>query len=217
MQLSIDSIFEQFKNKEVIKADGTKTNEYNTILEDLFENKFKPIFDEKDSITPMQKGLTLEKIDNSNGGNTKSGTHTTRDIYDAFNDIINTVADAFGVPRGLLKGDVADNEGLMKMFITFPVRSLVDNLQTEINRKIYKEAGLLKGNKLKIQTNTIRTYDPVDVAAAAEALYRIGSINSDYVRVTFLNEEPLNTELSQAYFVTKNYEKEGETNDQNSN
>lgn len=217
MQLSIDSIFEQFKNKEVIKADGTKTNEYNTILEDLFENKFKPIFDEKDSITPMQKGLTLEKIDNSNGGNTKSGTHTTRDIYDAFNDIINTVADAFGVPRGLLKGDVADNEGLMKMFITFPVRSLVDNLQTEINRKIYKEAGLLKGNKLKIQTNTIRTYDPVDVAAAAEALYRIGSINSDYVRVNFLNEEPLNTELSQAYFVTKNYEKEGETNDQNSN
>lgn len=217
MQLSIDSMFEQFKSRKTTKPDGTEVTEYDAILEDLFTNKFKPIFNEADSITPMQKGLTLENIDSTKNGNTKSGSHTTRDIYDAFNDVINTVADAFGVPRGILKGDVADNDGLMKVFVTLPVRSLVDNLQTEINRKIYKRSGMADGDKLKIQTNSIRTHDPVDIAAAAEALYRIGSINSDYVRVNYLNEEPLNTEQSTAYYVTKNYERGGKPSGENSN
>lgn len=216
LKLSIDALFEQFKQVKFKDKDGNDTNQYDAILEDLFKNKFKPIFEEKDSITPMQKGLELSKIDGNTSGNTKSGTYTTRDITDTFDDIVNMVADAFGIPRGILKGDVADNEGLMEMFTTFPVRSLVDNLNQEINRKLYGLANMKKGSKLKIQTNNIRSYDVVKVASAAEALYRIGTYNSDEIRVNFLNEEPLNTEESQKYAVTKNYELEGgsQTNEQ---
>lgn len=209
LKLSIDAIFEQFKNIKKIDENGKETTQYDAILEDLFKNKFAPIFEDKDSITPMQKGLDLSSIDESSKGNTKSGSYTTRDITDTFDDIVNMVADAFGIPRGLIKGDVADNEGMMKMFTTFPVRSLVDNINQEINRKLYGQKLMSRGSKLKIQTNMIRTYDIVEVANSAEALFRIGAMNTDEIRVKLLNEEPLNTEISQRYAITKNYELEG--------
>ncbi len=205
MKLSISAIFQQFKTKIIKKEDGTEITEYDQVLNDLFDNRFKGVFTDQDSVTPMEEGLGLEPI-SATPGNTKSGSVTTRDISDTFEDIRDMVADAFGIPRGILKGDTADNKGMHKLFINYPVRSLADNLQNEINRKYYRKENVLKGNKLKIQTNTINTHDPVEFANAGEALFRIGAFSTNKI-LEKLGEEPIAEDWADEHYVTKNYER----------
>lgn len=205
MKLSISAIFQQFKTKIIKKEDGTEITEYDQVLNDLFDNRFKGVFTDQDSVTPMEEGLGLEPI-SATPGNTKSGSVTTRDISDTFEDIRDMVADAFGIPRGILKGDTADNEGMHKLFVNYPVRSLADNLQNEINRKYYRKENVLKGNKLKIQTNTINTHDPVEFANAGEALFRIGAFSTNMI-LEKLGEEPIEEDWADEHYVTKNYER----------
>ncbi|MER2226131.1 MAG: phage portal protein [Carnobacterium sp.] len=205
MKLTIGALFQQFKNNIIEKEDGTKITEYDQTMNDLFENRFKGVFTDQDSVTPFEEGLNLDQI-SATPGNTKSGSVTTRDISATFEDIRDMVADAFGIPRGILKGDTADNEGMHKMFVNYPVRSLADNLQNEINRKYYKKANVLNGNKLKIQTNTINTHDPVEFANAAEAFFRIGAYSTNMI-LEKTGEEPIDEDWADEHYVTKNYER----------
>lgn len=205
MKLTIGTLFQQFKNNIIEKEDGTKVTEYDQTMNDLFENRFKGVFTDQDSVTPFEEGLSLDQI-SATPGNTKSGSVTTRDISATFEDIRDMVADAFGIPRGILKGDTADNEGMHKMFVNYPVRSLADNLQNEINRKYYRKENVLKGNKLKIQTNTINTHDPVEFANAGEALFRIGAFSTNMI-LEKLGEEPIDEDWADEHYVTKNYER----------
>ncbi|MCM3511648.1 phage portal protein [Carnobacterium inhibens] len=221
MKLNIGAIFQQFKNNIVTKEDGTKVTEYDQVMDDMFDNRFKGIFTDQDSVTPMEEGLNLDPI-SATPGNTKSGSVTTRDISNTFEDIRDMVADAFGIPRGILKGDTADNEGMHKLFVNYPVRSLADNLQSEINRKLYGKNEVLKGNKLKIQTNMINTHDPVEFANAGEALLRVGAYSpNDILRK--LGEETIDEDWAKVHYVTKNYERTDnlkggdETNEEKSN
>ncbi len=211
-KLKMDSLFENFRTKNVVGADGEPlkredgsiVTEYDDILEDFLENRYKGILEDKDSITPFEAGLDLDEIGNKKG-NTKSGTATTRDITDTFTDIIHMCADAFGIPRAYIKGDVADGEVVKQNFIDDAVRPLADNFEGEINRKLYKFENVRAGTKMKIQTNTITTKDPVKFAAAAEALLRIGVYSPNMV-LRKLGEEAIDEPWANEHFVTKNYQ-----------
>lgn len=201
LMLKIDAMFDQFKKTT---NPETGESEYDQILDDIFENRFKGIFSDSDSATPLESGLSVETIETSK--NTKSGGSTTRDITAIFDDIVNLVADAFNIPRGILKGDVADAEAITDNFITFCIRPLADEIQSEFNRKMYGKKNVQSGSKLKIKTDKIRTYDPVKFANAAEALLRIGTYTPNMVKEK-LDEEQVNELWANEHYVTKNYEK----------
>ncbi|HEP1658633.1 TPA: phage portal protein [Streptococcus pyogenes] len=203
--LKIGSMFDQQFGKNVVETDdeGNSVTEADIILDEMYENRFKAVLSDKDSITPIEEGLEMAEIVKSSG-NTKSGAVTTRDITDVVTDVIHFAGDAFSIPRGILQGDVADAEAIRENFVNFAVRPFADVIETEVNRKLYKRENYQLGNKFKIQTNTILVYSPENFAAAAEALERSGIYNPDELRMK-LGEEPLNTDWSQAYYVTKNY------------
>ncbi|GGC84316.1 phage portal protein [Enterococcus wangshanyuanii] len=204
LKLMIGTAFEQFKTKMVENPDGTISTEYDEILDEIFTERFKAIFSDKDSLTPMEEGLSLDKIEAA-PGNTKSGAVTTRDITSTFEDILNMTADAMGIPRGIIKGDVADNEGLNNKYIDDAIRPIAGILQFEINRKLYRKELVLKGTKMKIQTNVIYTHDPVAFANAAEAYLRIGVYSPNDILLK-LGEEPIDQDWANEYYVTKNYQ-----------
>lgn len=204
LKLMIGTAFEQFKTKMVENSDGTFSTEYDEILDEIFTERFKAIFSDKDSLTPMEEGLTLDKIEAA-PGNTKSGAVTTRDITSTFEDILNMTADALGIPRGIIKGDVADNEGLNNKYIDDAIRPIAGILQFEINRKLYRKERVLKGTKMKIQTNVIYTHDPVAFANAAEAYLRIGVYCPNDILLK-LGEEQIDQAWANEYYVTKNYQ-----------
>lgn len=204
--LNIEALFEQFQHNFIGEdEDGNPITKEDEILDDLYQNRFKAILNDEDSITPLEQGLTIEKLDQSKG-NTKSGTVTTRDITDVFDDIINQTADAFHIPRGLLKGDVADVEAMRNNFVKFAVEPFVDVIETEINRKMYGQKDVSKGTYLRIDTSMLSIGGFEQFANAAEAYYRIGALNTNEVRRK-IKEPKINEEWADAYQITKNYQR----------
>ena len=124
--------------------------------------------------------------------------------------MINLTADPFAIPRGLLKGDVADAEAITQNFITFAVRPLAKELESEINRKLYKKDKVISGTKLKFDTETIQTYNLVTFANAADKLVAATIFNPNELRRK-LGEEPSTNKELDKYKETKNYQEAGTT------
>lgn len=201
--VKLGTMFNQLETKTIENADGTTTTEADLILDDLFKNRLKNHFSDKDSATPIENGLEIvDSKENKSDGKEV----TTRDITNLFDDTVNYTADAFGIPRGLLKGDVADIEAMTDNFISFCINPFANLIEDELNRKFYTEDQVIRGNKLKVKTTRIKTHDPIKIASSAEALYRIGAINTEYVR-WLINEEPINEAWAKDYALTKNYER----------
>lgn len=202
--VKLGTSFNQLEQRMVTLDDGTEISEADRVLDDLFKNRLKDHFSEKDSATPIEDGIDIVESNSSSGASAKQKV-TTRDITSLFDDIVNYTADAFGIPRGLLKGDVADIEAMTDNFINFCINPFVNLLEDELNRKLYKKDQVLKGERIKIKTTRIKSRDPIKIAASAEALYRIGAINPEYVR-WLIGEDPIGDEESSKYGLTKNYE-----------
>lgn len=208
--LNISTMFDQQFGSKVVDTDkdGQDITEADVIIDEMYENRFKAILSDTDSITPLEEGLSISNVVDTKT-NTKSGAVTTGDISDTISIAIDFAADAFSIPKGIMRGDVADAGEIRENFVNFAVRPFADVIETEVNRKLYRYTEVRKGNKLKIQTNTILIYSIEKFAASAEALLRIGAYNPDEIRKK-LGEEPLDTDMSKAYYVTKNYATESE-------
>lgn len=211
--LQIDTTFDQYKQKKItdengqpVIKDGIEQTEYDFIIDDMFENRLKPIFEEKDSVTPIEAGLELNDL-NAAGNSKTSGSaanKTTRDIAAMVDDIINMAADAFAIPRGLLKGDTADADSMTDNFISFCINPLAEQIADEINRKLYGRNQVLKHTYCKVKTDHIRNYDVTKLATSAELLSRIGAWSlNDILR--YLDQEPLEEDWADKHIMSKNY------------
>ena len=202
--LKIGTIFAQLKTKV---DPETGESEYDTTLDEIFKNRMRGYFSENDSVTPIEDGLEIVEGGSTSNNDTakKANGQTTDDIRHLFDDILNICADAFNIPRGLLKGDVADVEAMTDNFITFGMNPLASLIEDEINRKLYGKDEILKGSKMKVKTNTIKGYDPTKLASSAEALYRIGAVNANWVK-EMLREEEVLEDWANMYMITKNYQ-----------
>ncbi|MFI3161565.1 phage portal protein [Streptococcus suis] len=203
--LNIGTLFDQEYGKKVVEVDedGNETTEADLIIDEMYEKRFAAVLSDEDSITPLEEGLGISSLVQTSA-NTKSGAVTTRDISDVIMDVVHYAADAFSIPRGIMKGDVADAEAIRDNFVNFGVRPWADAIETEINRKLYRQKHLAVGSKFKIQTNTILVYSAEKFASAGEALFRIGALSTNELRDK-LGEEPIDEPWANQYFVSLNY------------
>lgn len=193
--IKIESLFGQYHQIE--DEDGKTEGDY--ILDSILKDRLKAHFSDEDSATPIEEGLNL--IEKENKGDKKG----TSDIRSVFDDILNMCADAFNIPRGLLKGDIADVEAMTDNFITFCINPIASQIEDEVNRKLYTKNDIIKNTKLRVKTNTIMNYNVTKLASSAEALYRIRSVNTNWVR-KLLREEIINEDWANEYMETKNYQ-----------
>ena len=198
LKLNIKSMFNQNFGSE---------EEENKFYDDLFTKRFKSIFKPGDTITPLEEGLELSSIDESRAS-TVSGQIKATEVTELFSETINLFADAFAIPRGLLKGDVADVETMTSNFITYAVRPLAKEIESEINRKLYKREAVTEGTKLKIVTNTINTNNVVSLANAADKLISATVATPNEMREE-LDWEPSDKESMDEFRMTKNYSRIG--------
>ena len=200
--LNIGAMFNQ---QNQIDEDG---NEYDPV-EDLMTNRFKNIFGDGNTITPLEDGLDLSVLEGSKNSGSKTDVEEINKLLDKLIDI---AADAFGIPRGLLKGDIADVEAMTDNFITFAVRPLAREIETEINRKLYGKEKINQGTKLKVVTGTIQTYNIVSFAAAADKLIAASIATPNEMREA-LEWEKIDNKLMDEIKETKNYQKLGTVDD----
>ncbi|UII56705.1 phage portal protein [Cytobacillus spongiae] len=175
-------------------------------IDELFENQMKNWFDpdKEGSVFQIQDGIEMEDMSDGQKGNA-GNNGTSRDIRELVNDIIDFVSMSFHVPKGLLRGDIADIEKLIDGFLMFCIKPIAKLLEDEINRKMYEKSDYLKRTYMKVDTSQLKIVDITQLATAVDKLFAVGGLCIDDILI-MLGKEPQNTEWSQKRFVTKNYQ-----------
>jgi HK97 family phage portal protein len=181
-------------------ARSQKTEEQKK-LEDMFNEQLKKFMtSDSSAVLPLQDGINLEELQSiSNSG------RTSRDIRAIVDDIFDFISIAFHIPKGLLKGDVADVEGQTDNFLMFCIAPIAEIIEDECNRKFYTKEEYLKRTYLKVDTRLIKYVDIVKLANALDKLLSSGTHSVNENR-SLIDSEPLEDEWANEHFVTKNYE-----------
>lgn len=200
------SYYKLKNNKRVlVKGDYLRAQDDETQkkIDDMFENQLKNWFDpDKKSVAfQLQDGFEIEDMSDSKTGLTID----SRDISNLVDDIFNYVAMAFHVPRGLLKGDLADIDKQTDNFIMFALNPPAEMMEDEFNRKAYSKDEYLKRTYLKIDTSKIKITDIVQLATAFDKMFAIGVYTINDI-LEELGHEPVNDEIGDKRHVTKNYQ-----------
>lgn len=200
--------YKRKNNKRIlIKGDFLRPQDEETqkLIDQMFEKQLADWFNaDKPGVGfQLQKGYELEDMSDSKSGVAQNST--SRDIAELVNDVINYVAMAFHVPRGLLKGDVADIEKQMDAFLLFCIKPIAELIQDEFNRKMYTKEEYLKRTYLKVDTNNLKVVDITQLATAADKLFAIGGLSINDI-LTMLGKEPIGEEWANKRYVTKNYQ-----------
>jgi len=181
-------------NLEALGSGTEKDKEY---LKDLLNKRFKPYFENDNSVLPLSKGFDYKE-------NPYKSTENTRDIRAMMDDVGDFTAKAFGIPPALIRGEIAGISDAMQSYLTFCVDPLVDMIQEEINRKRNGFAGFTNGNYLKIDTRNIKHVDILESATAIDKLIASGVYSVNNIR-DILGEQLVEEAFANKYFMTKNY------------
>jgi len=200
--------YKRKNNKRIlIKGDFLRPQDEETqkLINEMFEKQLSDWFNaDKPGVGfQVQKGFDFEDMSDSKSGVAQNST--SRDIADLVNDVINYVAMAFHVPRGLLKGDIADVEKHMDAFLLFCIKPIAELIEDEFNRKMYTKQEFLNRTYLKVDTNNLKIVDITQLAAAADKLFAIGGLSINDI-LTMLGKEPIDEEWANKRYVTKNYQ-----------
>lgn len=199
------------KGKFIKNHDEKKQKEAN----DLFNRMFKDWLEADSAGALMHLGDNLDLTDMSGSGKIGTSNFSSRDIRNLVDDVIDFTAMAFHIPRGLIKGDVADVEKQVDTFLMFGVEPIVKLLQAEFNRKLYKKEKYLARTYLKIDTSMIKITDIVQMATAMDKLFAIG-VHSINMNKKVLGQEPINEPWADEHYVTKNYQSVERINEETS-
>jgi HK97 family phage portal protein len=185
-----------------IESTGPQTDEEQANREDMFNSQLKRFLEAEGAAAwPEQDDVTLEELQNlSNSG------RTSRDIRALVDDIFDFVSTAFLIPKGLIKGDLADVERQTDNYIMFCIAPIASQIEDEANRKIYKKDGYLKRNYLRVDTSMIKYTDIVKLATAMDKLISSGTHSVNENRM-LIGKEPINEDWANEHYITKNYQK----------
>lgn len=194
----------------------SQTDEAQEYIEDLFDEQLKNFFEaEGGAALPLQDGLAVEEIFNEKS--TGSTGSDTRDIRAVIDDVFDFVAMAFHIPKGLLKGDLAEVESQTDNYLMFCLAPIAEIIEDEINRKYYTKKEYLARTYLRVDTSMLKYVDIVKFASALDKLLSSGTHSLNENRMA-IGKEPVREEWADKHYITKNYaEAEGylEGGDQN--
>lgn len=179
-----------------------QTPKHQQELQDLLGNKFKKFFEaEGGAVVPLTNGIKYTDLSSTG----YKGSIDSRDIRQLVDDIFDFVAMGFQIPPQLLKGTVADTDGVVNTFLTFRVNHIADIITTEINRKYYKKEAYLQKSYVKLDTTRIKVLSIKEMASSLDILFR-SAVNTINDNLRMIGREPINEEWANEHFITKNYQ-----------
>ncbi len=149
------------------------------------------------AVLPQNTGRELARFD--------SGTPSpVSDITAIRDDMFKTVAQAWQIPLSMMTGNITNMSEIVQTFLTFCVDPIAVMIGDELTRKVMGYWDWKRGDRIVVDTSRVKHIDIFDVAPNVEKLISTGTFTIDDVR-SKLGEQPLNTEFSQAFYLTKNF------------
>lgn len=169
-----------------------------------FEGNFAKMV--SDQLKPFFGGFrtVLPEFDGFNYTNETSNIKPeAKDHQEMIEDIFNYTARAFLIPAVLINGKVEATADANNRFLTYVIDPLVDQLNSEINRKRYKFKYWSEGTYLHIDSSSIIHFDLFGNAASVEKLVGSGAFTINGI-LKAAGQAPINEEWANEHYMTKN-------------
>lgn len=191
----------QVKYKLILDVAKTEKAGFQDTFNKKVKTQLKNYIGNNNGLYVQYKGYDLQREQ-------QAGQASSSDFIELRKDLFYTVATAFNIPPSLIVGDTTRNQNLtevMNTFLTFCIDPIADMISKELTRKIYPGyESFARGNSIKVDTSSILHTDVLSVANAVDKLLASGTFNRNEIR-KLLNLSPINDELADVYFMTKNY------------
>ena len=210
----IDSLYEQYgelmaqavqsykksngeKYKLVLENYQAGDPKFKEMYEKVLKNQLKSFIECESGIYVQYKNMDLQKQKNEI-------VKDTSDVVSVRKEIFEIVAQALKIPISMMNGNITNMDEIVKVFLTFCADPLADMIGEEITRKNYSYEEWKKGNFVVLDTSSIKHVDILEVAQAMYNAIGSGVSNIDDLRKR-LGWQPLDTEFSKEYFLSKNF------------
>ncbi len=182
------------------KIDGVQQGdvEFNKQFKEIISKEIKAYMENEYATYVEYDGENLEEQSEKQRTNADDIIKLRKDVFDM-------VGQAMKIPQSLMTGNVTSVKDVMDVFLTFAVDPWADTI-TEVLNKRATVWEYMKGNYYKVDTGRIKHRDIFDLAPNVEKLIGSSVLNPDEVREE-LDRQPLDTEWSRMYFMTKNIAK----------
>ena len=187
------------RGKMLISTLARGDPQFKETLREMQETNLKKFFASENGVLPLFEGWDYQEL-----GTKTYANDTTRDIRAMVDDISDFTAKGLCIPPALLRGDVSGLKDALKLFLTFCIDPLVDNIQEEINRKRNGRSAFLAGTHVQIDTKTIEHIDLLGVSTAIDKLIASGAFCINDIRKA-VGEQLIEEEWAYQHWMTKNY------------
>lgn len=196
----INAQMRNYQIRGLFKVDSTAIAEKNRVkMETLRDKIFKSFSNNDVSIVPMPKGFEYEELSSKSSSNI-----VFSELTDVKKDLMADVANALGIPVGLINGDTSDLDKNLRMFEKFCLIPLCKKIQNELNAKLFTKNEYLKGKRIEMVGISKR--NPLEYAESVDKLVSSGAFTRNEVRI-MLGEEPSDDKELDTFLITKNYDK----------
>lgn len=186
------------KYKLILDQYSAGDPKFTQLFETSIKAQLKTFIDNDNSVYPQFSGMDLQEFSTAAAGN-------SNDIISLRKEIFDTTAQSIKIPMPMMYGNITNMNEIVKVFLSICIDPLADMLSEEMTRKRYSFDEWEKGNFIKVDTSCINHIDILEAADKIDKLIGCGFANIDDMR-NRVDWQPLNTEFSTAYFITKNYE-----------
>lgn len=149
------------------------------------------------AVLPQSSGRELTRFD-------AGSPAAVADITGIRDDMFKTVAQAWQIPLSMMTGNITNMSEIVQTFLTFCVDPIAVMIGDELTRKVMGYWDWKQGDRIVVDTSRVKHIDLFDVAPNVEKLISSGMFTIDDVR-SKLGEQPLDTDFSQAFYLTKNF------------
>lgn len=177
-------------NKELGEDAQKKLQNYIDKLFHAFQNR-------SIAIAPLIKGFTYEEYSNTAAKSNISVDEITK----VPNYLVDTVADALGIPTALLHGSRAELKDNIVAFNKFCLPTFLKKIQDELNTKTIEKKDFMKGERIEVVG--INRPNIFELAESIAKLIESSTFNTNEIR-NELGYDP--REGGDEYVRTKNYE-----------
>ena len=165
--------------------------------EKVLKEQLKSFLENDNSFMVQNKGVSLNKQKNDT-------VKDTSDVVSLRKEVFEIVAQALKIPLSMMNGNITNMDEIVKVFLSFCADPLADMISEEITRKNYSYDEWKEGTFVQLDTSCINHVDILEVAQALYNAIGSGAANIDDMR-NRLGWQPLDTEFSKEYFLSKNF------------
>lgn len=170
--------------------------DFESSFANMIKEQLKPFFESFRSVLPEFDGFTYTNM----SSDVKQDPEEIRGLIE---DVFNDTAKSLLIPIVLVNGKVEATADANNRFLTYVVDPILDQFDSEINRKRFGFDEWEKGNYLHVDSSSIIHFDLFANAANIEKIVGSGAFSINAI-LKAAGQEPINEEWANQHYMTKN-------------